>query len=89
MLLAQGSSSTPTLLDVFISWFPMLLLIAVWVYFILRGQKASQGPSGKSHGEMLEEHLEVTRRQNDLLEQLVKDQEVRLQRLEAAVLGRN
>jgi hypothetical protein len=33
---------------------------------------------------MLEEHIAEMRRQNDLLEKLVKDQEARLQRLEAA-----
>ena len=74
--------------EILIDWFPMLLLIAVWIFAMWRGQRVYSGASGKSHGQLLEEHLEATRRQNDLLEQLVKDQDARLQRLEAAILTR-
>lgn len=71
-------------IEIFVSWFPMLLLIAVWVFFMWRARGVYTGKSGKTHGQMLEEHIAEMRRQNDLLEKLVKDQEARLQRLEAA-----
>jgi hypothetical protein len=73
-----GIDWTEKLLD----WFPMLLLIAVWIFAMWRGKSVYQGKSGKTHGEMLEEHIGEMRRQNDLLEIVMKDQEVRLQKLE-------
>ena len=71
--------------EILIDWFPMLLLVAVWLYAIFRGQSMYVGKSGKTHGQMLEEHIAKMKRQNDLLEQVVKDQEIRLQRLEVAL----
>ncbi len=70
-------------LDVFINWFPMLLLIAVWIYFIVAGGSSLKGKTGKTQGQLLEESVDEMKRQNDLLEKIMKDQEVRLQRLEA------
>lgn len=69
-------------IEVLVTWLPVLLLIAVWVIFMKRGRSAYMGKSGKTHGEMLEEHIAEMRRQNDLLEKIVKDQEARLQKLE-------
>ena len=40
------SSGSPTLLGILISWFPMLLLIAVWVFFM----RQMQSGSGKAMG---------------------------------------
>ena len=71
-------------IEILIDWFPILLLIAVWAFAIFQGRNAYRGKSGKSHGAMLEEHIIEVRRQNDLLEQVIKDQEQRLQKLEAA-----
>lgn len=77
------SESNPWI-EILVAWLPMLLLIAVWVFYMRRSRGIYMGQSGKTHGEMLEEHIAEMRRQNDLLEKLVKDQEMRLQRLEAA-----
>ncbi len=63
-------------------WLPVLLLIAVWVVMMQRGRSAYTGKGGKTHGEMLEEHLVEMRRQNDLLETIVKDNEARIAKLE-------
>jgi hypothetical protein len=71
------------LIGVLVNWFPMLLLVAVWLLIFRRSRDVYTGKSGKTHGEMLEEHIAELRRQNDLLEKLVKDQEARLQRVEA------
>lgn len=68
--------------DILIGWLPVLLLIAVWVMMLRRNRDVYTGKSGKTHGEMLEEHLSEMRRQNDLLEKVVKDQEARIQKLE-------
>ncbi len=70
------------LLDIMIAWLPAFILIAVWIYMYLDTRNVYTGRSGKSHGELLEEHVAELRRQNDLLEKIVKDQEARLQRLE-------
>jgi ATP-dependent Zn protease len=68
--------------DLLTEWLPILLLIGVFVYFAQRSQSLYAGRSGKTHGEMLEDYLAELRRQNDLIEKVVQDQEARLQRLE-------
>ena len=71
-------------IEILVAWLPMLLLIAVWIYYATKSQGIYRGKSGKTHGEMLEEYIAEMRRHNYLLEKLVKDQETRLQRLEVA-----
>jgi len=39
-------SGSPSLMDVFVSWFPMLLLIGVWIFFM----RQMQGGGGKAMG---------------------------------------
>jgi hypothetical protein len=63
-------------------WLPILALVGVFVYFVQRSQSVYTGRSGKTHGEMLEEYVAELKRQNDLIEKVVQDQEARLQRLE-------
>ena len=57
------SDGVPSLLDVFISWFPMLLLIAVWIFF-MRQMQSGGGKAmgfGKSKAKLLtERHGRVT-----------------------------
>ncbi len=65
-----------------LSWLPILALVGVFVYFVQRSQGVYTGRSGKTHGEMLEEYVAELKRQNDLIEKVVQDQEARLQRLE-------
>lgn len=65
-----------------LSWLPILALVGVFVYFVQRSQSVYTGRSGKTHGEMLEEYVAELKRQNDLIEKVVQDQEARLQRLE-------
>jgi cell division protease FtsH len=43
---AQDTSDSPTLFGLLLSWFPMLLLIGVWVFFM----RQMQGSSGKAMG---------------------------------------
>lgn len=71
------------MLGMLIGWLPVLLLIVIWIAIYLKSRDAYTGRSGKTHGELLEEHVAELRRQNDLLEKIVKDQEARLQRLES------
>jgi cell division protease FtsH len=46
------------LLNVFVSWFPMLLLIAVWIFFMRQMQSGGRGAMGfgKSKARLLTEH---------------------------------
>ena len=55
------------LLDILISWFPMLLLIGVWIYFM----RSMRPKSGISQFEYLEQILAETRRHNNELEKLL------------------
>ncbi|HWA88701.1 MAG TPA: ATP-dependent zinc metalloprotease FtsH [Rhizomicrobium sp.] len=53
----QSDDGMPTLVGVFVNWFPMLLLIAVWVFF-LRQMQAGGGKAmgfGKSRAKLLTE----------------------------------
>jgi len=43
---APPDSNSPSFLSIFISWFPMLLLIAVWIFFM----RQMQGGGGKAMG---------------------------------------
>jgi len=54
---AQSDDGMPTLLSVLLNWFPMLLLIAVWVFF-LRQMQSGGGKAmgfGKSRAKLLTE----------------------------------
>ena len=62
---------SPSFLGVFVNWFPMLLLIVLWIYFIYGGRH------GISQGRYLKECLEETRRQNIILERIARALEER------------
>ncbi|MBY0227193.1 MAG: hypothetical protein K2Q28_15430 [Hyphomicrobium sp.] len=70
------------LIPLIVTWLPIIILIGVFIYFVQRSQSVYTGRSGKTHGEMLEEYIIEMKRQNDLIEKVVQDQEARLQRLE-------
>jgi cell division protease FtsH len=53
----QGDDGVPSLMSIFINWFPMLLLIAVWIFF-LRQMQSGGGKAmgfGKSRAKLLTE----------------------------------
>jgi hypothetical protein len=58
------------------------------VYYNRRNRGIYSSKSGKSHGEMLAESIEESRRLNQLLEKMLNDHEVRIARLEAGRLAR-
>lgn len=72
------------LIPLIVNWLPILVLLGVFIYFVNRSQSVYTGRSGKTHGEMLEEYIVEMKRQNDLIEKVVQDQEARLQRLETS-----
>ena len=51
-------SGTPGILSVLISWFPMLLFIGVWIFFMKQMQGGSKGAMGfgKSKAKLMTEH---------------------------------
>ena len=63
---AQAAAEESMLMQIFISWFPMLLLIGVWVFFMRQMQGGAGGKGGpmsfgKSKARMLEEdQIKVT-----------------------------
>jgi len=55
---AEKAESESTLLTIFISWFPMLLLIGVWIFFMRQMQGGGKGGAmsfGKSKAKLLSE----------------------------------
>jgi cell division protease FtsH len=55
---AKPEEEQSTLMQIFISWFPMLLLIGVWVFFMRQMQGGGRGGAfsfGKSRARMLDE----------------------------------
>ena len=57
---APAESDSPTFLDILISWFPMLLLIGVWIFF-MRQMQTGGGKAmgfGKSKARMLSENTD-------------------------------
>jgi hypothetical protein len=73
---------TAGLMDLAMTWLPILVLIGVFGLFVSRSERVYAGRTGKTHGELLEDYLTELKRQNDLIERIVDDQEQRLQRLE-------
>jgi hypothetical protein len=73
---------TTDLVTLALNWLPILLLIGVFIYTMNRSQRVYTGRSGKTHGELLEDYIVEMKRQNDLIEKAIQDQETRLQRLE-------
>lgn len=73
---------TTDIIQVIVNWLPILVLIGVFLYVARRSQSVYSGRDGKTHGQMLEEYIVEMKRQNDLIEKIVQDQEARLQRLE-------
>lgn len=57
-------------IELLISWFPMLLLIGVWVYYMQ--QYGGRTKSGLSQMQYLEQLLEETRRHNQQMEKLME-----------------
>jgi hypothetical protein len=77
-----GGDIMTEIIPTLVNWLPVLALIGVFIYFANRTQRVYTGRSGKTHGEMLEDYIVELKRQNDLIEKMVQDQEARLQRLE-------
>ncbi|MFZ9812554.1 MAG: ATP-dependent zinc metalloprotease FtsH [Burkholderiaceae bacterium] len=56
---AKAAEQPSILMSIFVSWFPMLLLIAVWVFFMRQMQGGGRGGAfsfGKSKARMLDEN---------------------------------
>ena len=55
--LVPGDEGSLSLFQIFVSWFPMLLLIGIWVFFIRQMQRGSNNAMGfgKSKAKMMSE----------------------------------
>lgn len=65
-------------IEILVSWFPMLLLIAVWIYFT----RQMRGKSGKSIQDLQADLIEEQRRHNANLERLITQIDQRLVAIE-------
>lgn len=74
-------SDEAALLGILISWFPMLLLIGVWLFLCWR--MGAFGRNRMSQGQYLQEILEETKRQNVALEAIITKMDARLSQLES------
>jgi len=68
----------PWLADVFISWFPMLLLIGVWVFIMYRMSNSKKSPQAKSQALVTEQNA-ILREQLKALERIAASQEARVE----------
>jgi cell division protease FtsH len=60
-IMAKPEEETPWYMTILISWFPMLLLIAVWVFFMRQVQSGGKAMSfGKSKARLLSEQQKQT-----------------------------
>jgi ATP-dependent Zn protease len=65
-----------TLIDLFVSWGPMLLLIGVWIYFMRKS--GSQGQYFEHVRVYMSEHVAETKRLNANLERIAAILEARV-----------
>ena len=72
----------PTFFSVLISWFPMLLLIAVWLWFMFKLKGTYKSRDGRGYTDLLIDCQQEQRRTNELLERFVNDYGERIRRLE-------
>ena len=70
--------NAPKLLELLVSWLPMLLLIGVWIYFMRQMQ------GGMSYVEYRKQALQEQRTHNETMKKLLETMDKRLQRLEGA-----
>ena len=75
-------SDEPTLLGTLITWFPMLLLIAVWLIMMWRMGIFRRNPMNQA--QYMQEILHETKRQNAALEAIITRMDARLSQLETA-----
>ena len=61
---------TRTVIDVLISWGPMILLIAVWIYFIRRSGAMNQRAYMDAANEHMKQHLSELKQMNEKLGQI-------------------
>lgn len=67
-------------LEVLINWFPMLMLIGVWIFFM----RQMRGKDGITSGQYMAAILDEQKKQNELMSQTLDNMNRRLQRLEDA-----
>ena len=79
-----------SIVDALISWFPMLILLGAWLYFMRQQRNRLSSPAGASRGEMFATYLQQQERMivqqerlNHALETALAAQETRIARLEA------
>jgi ATP-dependent Zn protease len=70
------TNQMPSIVEILINWFPMLLLIAVWIYFM----RTFRGRGGLTSMQYCEQMLQEQKRHNEALETILTRIEQRLPR---------
>ncbi len=65
------TNHVPTIVEILINWFPMLLLIAVWAIFMISFVRRSKGRSGLTAVQICEQQLQEQKRHNEALEKIL------------------
>jgi cell division protease FtsH len=68
------ANQVPSLIEILINWFPILLLIAVWIFFMLRYTGGGKLSPGQYYAQFLQEQ----KRHNEALEKILARLEHRL-----------
>lgn len=57
--------------NILLSWGPMLLLIAVWIFFVTKSGQLKYGEDVETSLAQMNEHMEQTKRLNDKLDLII------------------
>ena len=68
------TNQVPSIIEVFVNWFPMLLLIGVWIFFM----RSYIGGGKLSARQYQEQCLQEQKRHNEALEEILARLEHRL-----------
>jgi ATP-dependent Zn protease len=66
-----------TLIDLLSNWFPMLLLVGVWIFFLRQMRGQIRGPNSPQ-----ERSIAELKRHNEALEKILVSIDARLQKIE-------
>jgi ATP-dependent Zn protease len=66
-----------TLIDLLSNWFPMLLLIGVWIFFMRQMRSQMRGPDSPQERSLAEQ-----KRHNEALEKILASIDARLRKVE-------
>jgi hypothetical protein len=71
-----------TVIGVLINWFPIMLIVAVWVLYMRLCLRRSRSSSGRNCPDLMEDFIQETKTQNASLVKIIEKLDARIARLE-------